>query len=563
MNRLASLMLLCCVVGLSAYLLTVRIKPVPELTDYVPAEALAVMESGNLAKTWTQWRRSVVGETLFQKDFSGFLVKSGVAQPFAEDLAALLSGVDHFARSAGFDRLFARKAVAALLPPFSGAPASTAPGKRLAVIVESPGEGEPQRFAESLWGVVRSRVVKQFHGETMVTLTFADSRTLSYCLQRGVLIAALDEEIVQRCVSQSLQRMVQARTGLQLNTPYLRLKALAGAHPDFFLYADALGLTRLWPLPTYWPEAPVGLRTLSLAFFDRVQGEVGRFGVAALTDPASLIGLIPGGPLAAPVENPSLPHVASDTDFSLWTNWFDLKKLWDMVQSKSPSEVAALLSPTAQYLEMKTGLTMDSFFNVFGNEFGVFINRQRAPHQSPRSMACVSAGVRDQARAAAALKALTAGLQAIRVVADGTEIVSVIMAGGLLQPAYALVNNQLMLADSVELIEQLLHPPGEQSPSLTREERSARGRRGNFFLFARTGALADRLLPTLTVLARETRDKSDIFSPQSRLWLQEIVLPGLNRLRNVDASRLRGYAFADEALVELEYSSAQTTSAPY
>ena len=563
MNRFAALILLCCVVGLSSYLLTVRIKPVPELTDYVPIEAVAVMESENLGQTWTQWRQSVVGETLFQKDFSGFLVKAGAPPLFADGFAALLAEADSIARSPGFDRFSSRKMVAALLPPSPVEHAANSLDKRLAVIVEVDGEGEQQQFAEILWGAVRSRTVQHFHGETLITISFADNRSLTYCRQRGVLIAALNEEVVQRCVSQSLQRMVQARTGLQLNLQYQRLKTLSGTRPDFFLYADAAGLARLGPLPANWPQEPLGLRNLSLAFFHRVQANNGRFGVAALTDAAQLAALTQGLPVSAPVENPSLPHVASDTDFSLWTNWFDLKQLWKMVQSKSPPDIAALLSPTAQHLEMITGLSMDAFFNVFGNEFGVFINRQRAPHESPRSMACVSAEIRDHGQAAAALKALTAGLQTVKVVADGAEIVSVIMAGGLLQPAYALINNQLILADSVELIEQLLHPPAEQSTTLARDKRSARNRQGNVFLFVRTGSLAERLLPTLTLLAREHRDKSEMISPQTHLWLQEIVLPVLNRLRGIDVSRLRGYASADEALVELEYSWSPAAAAPF
>lgn len=562
MNRLVALIALCFVVGLSSYLLTVRIKPTPELTDYVPAEALLVMESENLAQTWAEWRRSVVGETLFKKDFSEFLVKAGGAQSFADELGALLTGVDHIARLSGFDRVFSRKAVVSLLPSFSVEHASTGPENRLAAIVEVAGEVEWQRFAETLWGAIRSSTAQRFHGETLVTVAFANGRALTYCLQQGVLIAALDERVVQRCVSQSLQRMVQSRTGLQMNPPYQRLKILAGSRPDFFLYADASELARLWPLTSSWPRDSLGLRTLWFAVFHCAQTDGGRSGAAALTDPGELAALTKDLPASAPVVNPFLPHVASDTDFSFWTNWFDLKKLWNFVQSASPAEISALLSPMARHLETVAGLPMDAFFNVFGNEFGVFINRQGTPHQSPRSMACVSAGIRDQAQAAAALKALTAGVQAIRVMADGAEIVSVVMAGGLLQPAYALVNNQLILADSVELIEQLLHPQAVQSPSMARDERSARGRRGNFFLFARTGALAERLLPALTLLARENRDKNDMLSPQTRLWLQEILLPGLNRLRGVQTSRLRGYAFADEALVEFEYSSASAALAP-
>ena len=175
-------------------------------------------------------------------------------------------------------------------------------------------------------------------------------------------------------------------------------------------------------------------------------------------------------------------------------------------------------------------------------------------------MACVSVALRDPVQAAKALKALTAGLQAVTVVADGTEIVSVVMAGGLLHPAYALIRNQLVLADSVELIEQLLRRSGDQATAAAkaRGDRTVRERGGNFFLFVRTGSLAERLLPVLTVLAKESREKNEMIAPRARLLLQEMVLPLLSGLRGVETSCLRGYLYEDEMLLELEYAPPQT-----
>ena len=135
------------------------------------------------------------------------------------------------------------------------------------------------------------------------------------------------------------------------------------------------------------------------------------------------------------------------------------------------------------------------------------------------------------------------------------------MAGGLLQPAYALVRNQLVLADSVELIEQLLRRSGEQATAATAEkgrgDRTVRERGGNFFLFVRTGSLAERLLPVLTVLAKESREKNEMIAPRARLLLQEMVLPLLSGLRGVATSRLRGYLYEDEMRLELEYAPPQ------
>lgn len=558
MTRLAALLLFCSVFGLGGYLLSVRIQPVVDLIEYVPAEAVALVEGENLAQTWALWRHSLVGEKLHQTDFPALLVKLGLEQPLADSLTTLLAQMERCGQLAALGQVFAHQAVAALVAPDSSAEhLLTDPLERLVVIVNVGNGGVPQQWAEALFGVARSRSVQQYQNATLITLRFDGERALTYCLQRGVLIAALREEVVQRCVSQSLQRMVQARTGLQLNPQYQRLRALAGASPDFFLYADTAALSAFQPLLQGWRQDQEGLLPLHLAIFHSAQAS--RLGIAGLADKAQLAAFTRRHQLAEPVDDPSVPHVSSDTDFSLWTNWFQSKKLWNLAQMKSPPEIVGLMSLFAQYLTTATGQTMDSFFDVFGSEFGVFINQQRAPHQSTSSMACVSVALRDPVQTANALKALTAGLQAVTVVADGTEIVSVVMAGGLLQPAYALVRNQLVLADSVELIEQLLRRSGEQATAgKGRGDRNVRERWGNFFLFVRTGSLAERLLPVLTVLAKENRDKNAMITPRARLLLQEMVLPLLTGLRGVETSRLRGYVYEDEMLLELEYAPPQT-----
>lgn len=560
MTRLAALLLFCSVFGLGGYLLSVRIQPVVDLIEYVPAEAVALVEGENLAQTWALWRHSLVGEKLHQADFPALLVKLGLEQPLADSLATLFAQMERCGQIAALGQVFAHKAVAALVPDSSAEHLLTDPLKRLVVIVNVGNGGAPQQWAEALFGVVRSRSVQQYQNATLITLRFDDERALTYCLQRGVLIAALREEVVRRCVSQSLQRMVQVRTGLQLNRQYQRLRALAGPSPDFFLYADAAALPAFHPVLQDWGQDLEGLQPLRLAIFHR--GQASRLGIVGLADKEQLAAFIRRHQLAEPVDDPSVPHVSSDTDFSLWTNWFQPKKLWNLAQLKSPPEIVGLMSLFAQYLTTATGQTMDSFFDVFGSEFGVFINQQRAPHQSTSSMACVSVALRDPVQTAKALKALTAGLQAVTVVADGTEIVSVVMAGGLLQPAYALVRNQLVLADSVELIEQLLRRSGEQATAATagkgRGDRTVRERGGNFFLFVRTGSLAERLLPLLTVLVKESREKNEMIAPRARLLLQEMVLPLLSGLRGVETSRLRGYLYEDEMLLELEYAPPQT-----
>ena len=153
------------------------------------------------------------------------------------------------------------------------------------------------------------------------------------------------------------------------------------------------------------------------------------------------------------------------------------------------------------------------------------------------------------------LKRLLAGLQVIKVVTGGMEISSVIMAGGLLQPSYALVDKHLIFADTVALIEQVQRPGGPASAGGDGVVVPAIARTGNFFLFVRTGDVADQWIAILTVLAREKTDLTRQLTQQTRLLIEHAAIPLLTSLQGAATTRLRGSAAGDEVMLEMDFAS--------
>jgi hypothetical protein len=155
--------------------------------------------------------------------------------------------------------------------------------------------------------------------------------------------------------------------------------------------------------------------------------------------------------------------------------------------------------------------------------------------------------MRDRAAVETMIKQLLDGLQVITVKSGGIEISSVMLAGGLLQPAFALVDNHLILADSVELIEQLRQE--------VRHEPNGEGdEAGNLFVFIRTGEMIERLSPLLTLMTKETSERNRMLSAESRLFVREVGLPLLTSLRTIATTRLRGYAVNDTIFIEVDFT---------
>jgi len=294
---------------------------------------------------------------------------------------------------------------------------------------------------------------------------------------------------------------------------------------------------------------------LHFAIFHQADAEHDRLSIIAQFRQEQLTAFTDHYQLAAPLENAAGQRVSRETQLYFWTNWFHPKRLWHLGLQMGGRETGELMSFIAQQIFDKTGTTVDDFFDVFGNRFGVFMNEQGRPPQTTQSLAGLFIEVRDQQKVEVMLKQLLDGLQLVKVITGGTEIVSVIMAGGLLSPAYALVDNHLILADSVGLIEQVQRQGGLKPTSVDKALVPARDRAENIFLFVRTKSVAQRLIALLNVLTKETADPAKILLPSTRLMLEHALIPLLVSLQSVETSSVRGYALGDEMLLEMDFSA--------
>lgn len=554
MSRLLGLFLLCLVVGAGSYLLIDGIKSQGKLLDYFPADTLALVEWDDLDHSWERLRYGFRGEKQRQ-NLHNMLDQLGFSESILDDARKGADFFEQYSNLVSLHSLGSMHAALALLPMTVGQPsASVTWQKQLVLALQVKPDFLPQQLYEIL-GSVQSQQTTVYQGVSLVTLVFSDGLTLSYSLLGNILICAQEAALVRRCIDQSGQRMVRPRSGLQLNEGYQRLKRQSRSNTDFFCYVDMERLHLLLP----------GLREIDtevseflprqVALYHLAEEAKDRVGIIAMVSKGAVTAFTTQYHLAPPVQKPAFRLVSRETGFSLWTNWFKPKKLWDVCLQHSNPDVVAMMTSANQQISEITGKSLDAFFNVFGDGFGVFINEETVPRQSDRSMGGLIFEMRDRAAFETMIKQLLGGLQVITVKSGEIEISSVMLAGGLLQPAYALVDNYLILADSVELIEQLRQEvryepngPGDES------QRRDGGEAGNLFVFVRTGEMIERLSPLLTLMAKETSERNRMLSAESRLFVREVGLPLLTSLRAIATTRLRGYAVNDTILIEVDFT---------
>ena len=226
MKKLSLFLLLFIGIGLFGYMLTVNLKPALEFTDFLPADTIALLECENFNHTWAGWRQSDLGKRINKSDFPRFLEQLSLPAARISEFKALTAGLDHLTNASFFTTIFAKKTVVALLTELQGQPFDEESLLRHLVLIAPLGPNfSPQQLQlERYFGPLRSTGTTVYQGVPLVTLDFQSGRTLSFCQYRRALICALDPQSVQRCIDQSLNRMVQTHSGLQLNPGYQGLK---------------------------------------------------------------------------------------------------------------------------------------------------------------------------------------------------------------------------------------------------------------------------------------------------------------------------------------------------
>jgi hypothetical protein len=557
MKRLSGLVLLTLVVGVLSYLLTFNLKPALQVADFLPKETAILFESENLARSWERWQDTPLGKKINSSKFPDILDQLGVAPNRVAEFKAVRLFVDRLIGSSVLTTFFTKKSVIALLPDFQTQPFNTpALLKHLVLIVPAQekfsSSGQIAQFPPT---VLQSAITSIYQGVPLLTLTLQSGQRLCLSRYRGQLICAFDPKPVQRCIDQALNRMVRASTGLQSNQEYRELKRRAG-HSEFFMYANSAMLAKQWPVVAgREDEKQPLLLPHHIAMFHLEEPDHERLALIARMPPGQLAIFTAKYRLAKPVNDPVGSRLSTNTQFYLWTNWFNPKILWHWGLQLPHPQTGTLMSRLSQLIQQSTGKSLDEFFNVFGSGFGVFIKEQRVPALFSEPMACLYVQVHDQQEIGALLKQLFNDLPVKTQLSGGTEIVSLVMAGGLLQPAYALFDDHLVLADSAELIVQLQRQGGLLPSMKNKVPAPSEGKAGNFFLYFKTKSVAERLIAVLSLFSGNVAEKEKFLPQTNRLFIEHVVIPVLMDLESSETSGIRGYAATDEIILEIDFSS--------
>ena len=452
MPRLLALGFVCILVGAIGLLLIERSAPLSTLLSVFPKETILVVEWDNASHAWAQWRKSILFNA---KERVRSFKLVGIPESLLShgEIDKLTGLYDAFASDPSVQALFNSRAALAVLPEMEGQVPQAFSLARQWVLALHTNASHSIQHSPDLAKLLKLDTVTAFQGESIGHFLLPDGEKL-VCWQRpGVILWALEERLLHQCISLHFQQMIRRHASLNDNPIWQRMKAQGGANANVFGYANLERLSPLLPWLQDLVDKAGAVKPHHIALYQYFGEQSDRVGVVALIDKEVISEL--AGTERYPAPQESLPgNPAEATALLFWTNWFNLKEVWAHVVQQANEETAAFLATVEQAIAENMGGSIDTFFDVFGQRIGVFINDQGTPYQANRSLGCLAIEVRDHGQVERLIKQLLAGLQVITVQSEAMEIHTVMLAGGLLQPAYSLVKNCLLVADNLELIEQ-------------------------------------------------------------------------------------------------------------
>lgn len=550
MKRLVFLLALLAVLAGSGYYLGTGLRKEARPEEVIPAAASLVLAWDNPVAAYRRFLRTPLGTRIRAIDWAGALADLEMDETIFTTILKQIPQIDRLATSYLAREFFSRRVFVALLPPQETGAGSRLIRKQFVVVTEP---AHPARMFELLDTVVAPGpgvAMEQYQGRTIRKYSLAHKLTLYVTRIDGLLLGSLDPAPLKRCLDEDLDRLTRIRTGLVNNSGYMAMLKKGGPARDVFFYADASGIATVAAAALLTgSDHQVVLESLRgfLAplecgglFLDRGR-EVRRLTTILRLNPVCLSSLEQKLFARSPVINRKTSVMPADLVAYFWSNWFDLPAWWQKVSGPKAREIEAAV------LE-HTGLSMDVFLSLFGEEFGFNVAEIRTSGFVPVPRICLCVEVRDHQRLASLLDAWLEGLPLRREKVAGGEIVSLMAAGGLMQPAYALLEKFLIVADGRDQIDAILPATGSPASRSTRltddpdfiQVDVGMMKPANVIFFARIS----RLVPGLKEFASWGSILLSIWDKEaawkSQILVDRIVHPLLDGLSMFRALALRG-----------------------
>ncbi len=547
------LALLLILAALPAYWLGRDLDDSPDPDELLPADTLLFIHWNNFAHFAQGVKQSPMAVQMQHKDFTRTMLQLGLDNAVVsrfEQASVLAEALNSLPL---IEELLQQRGMLALLP-------NRIPGLDLLdsicanLIFILPGNTEELKQSILALTETDSQFEEQtYQGATIMQTRLQSGRSLYVCDVHGFTLYTFSLEPLRRCLDQATAHMIggaQAAHGKKSWLLHHRIPPREEG--DFFFYADihAMQSEPLWESTflSLWQ----GLLPQQAIVSHGVNGKVSSLNTTLRFDPQELNAWMAKHQLAAPAQPPVAASQDAATLLHFWSNWFTPAMLDKLTVAIKSTDLGAPLLAAGSSFFGQASLGKNDFHRYFASELGLIIRGEKNQKDQLKPLFSLYFKFLDRAVVERSLASLFSAFPLRKVeLKHGAEATVIGMAGGMIQPAFALIGSHLVLADNLHMVQQVemqLRQEGEGFASLEERTRREPPARSSLYLFLRNKQIADGSTLLLRYLASAKNEKGvAILKDKQKLFVEQVGLPAMATIGQAESSRFFLSVAGDEA----------------
>lgn len=559
-HRRLLLCILLVVAAFPAYWLSRNLGDSPDPDELLPADTLLFIHWNNFTRFSQGVEQSPLGLQIQRKGFAANLQRLGLDSALTNRLD---QGVD-LLKALGslplMQELLQHRGMLALLP--NRTPDRDLLGSICAnLIFILPTNGSDfHKGVQALIDPGALAQTEEYQGTSITFTRLSSGYDLYACEIHGFTLYAFALDPLRRSLDQAMAHTIGGTQAAHGKKNWLyQHRVLPRKEGEFFFYVHASELRAqpLWGstlLPLWQDIAPQ-----QLVMVHTISGNSSSLSTTLRFKPEELQAWLYQHQFAAPASPPVGASRDEATLLHFWSNWFTPENLHRLAAAIESTELGAPLLAAIHGFFGRGSLSVEDYYRLFTTELGLVVRGERNQNNQLKPLFSLYLKGRDQAAVQKSLQTLFSSFPLRRVELEyGAEATTFSMADGMIQPAFALIGNHLLLADNLHMVQQMerqLRQGGERAVALTGGGGTSAPDRASLYLFLRNEQIAEGSGPLLRYLASAKNERGvAILTDKQKLFVQQIALPVVATIAKARSSRFVLAAADGEARAVCEFT---------
>ncbi|NLZ16201.1 MAG: hypothetical protein GX087_00490 [Desulfobulbaceae bacterium] len=543
-HRRLLLCILLVVAVFPAYWLSRNLGNSPDPDELLPADTLLFIHWNNFARFAQDVKQSPIGLQMQRKGFASNLQRLGLDSALANRLDQGIDLLQALGSLPLIQELLQHPGMLALLP-------NRTPDRDLLgsicdniIFILPTNESDFRKGVQALIDPDAPVQTEEYQGTSITFTRLRSGYDLYACDIHGFILYAFALDPLRRSLDQAMAHTIGGTQAAHGKKNWLsQHRVLPREEGEFFFYANTREL-RAQPLwgPTLLPLWR-DILPQQLVVAHTMSGNISSLSTTLRFKREELQAWMHKHQFATPASPPVSASQDEATLLHFWSNWFTPENLRRLAAVIESTELGAPLLAAVHGFFGRGSLSVEDYYQLFSTELGLVVRGERNQNNQFKPLFSLYLKGRDQAAVQESLQTLFSNFPLRKVELEhGAEATTFSMAGGIIQPAFALVGNHLILADNLHMVQQMerqLWQGGEQAVTLTGDDGTSVPARVSLFLFLRNEQIAEGSGPLLRYLASAKNERGiAILTDKQKLFVQQIALPVVATIAKARSSRL-------------------------